>query len=147
MRKREFKMVIDAPKETVWEVLWSNESYPKWTVAFAEGSHVETNWKEGSEIKFLGPNGIGIWSRIKVCRPSDTICFQHEGVIKDGKKIVDSAEAKQWIGIRENYKLNAVADKTEVIVETDIPDGCFQSFVKAFPQALQEVKRMSEMKN
>ena len=50
MEKNEFKILIDAPPEKVWNVLWNDASYPQWTSAFAEGSKVETDWKEGSKV-------------------------------------------------------------------------------------------------
>ena len=46
MEKMNFSIDINAPKEKVWNVLWDDDSYRKWTSAFAEGSYAKTdNWK------------------------------------------------------------------------------------------------------
>ena len=58
MKKLNFTTKIDAPKEKVWNTLWNDATYRAWTSAFAEGSFAETdNWKEGSKVLFLDPNG------------------------------------------------------------------------------------------
>jgi uncharacterized protein YndB with AHSA1/START domain len=63
MQKINFSISINAPKEKVWKVLWNDDSYRKWTSAFAEGSYAVTdNWKEGTKVKFLDPKGSGMIS-------------------------------------------------------------------------------------
>lgn len=70
MERKEFRTTIDAPKEKVWQVLWNDETYPKWTAPFGEGSRAETDWKEGSKVLFLGAEGEGMVSRIAENRPN-----------------------------------------------------------------------------
>ena len=60
MTTLEFKIEINAPKEKVWGVLWNEETYKQWTSIFCEGSYAESDWKEGSKIHFLSPNGDGM---------------------------------------------------------------------------------------
>jgi len=43
MERINFSISIDAPKEKVWNVLWNDSSYRKWTSVFAEGSSVVTD--------------------------------------------------------------------------------------------------------
>jgi uncharacterized protein YndB with AHSA1/START domain len=65
MEKMNFSIDINAPKEKVWNVLWDDNSYRKWTSPFAEGSYAKTdNWKEGSKVLFLGPSGDGMVSKV-----------------------------------------------------------------------------------
>ena len=60
MEKMIFTQQINAPKEKVWNILWEDASYRKWTTPFCEGSYaVNDNWKEGSKVLFLSPGGDG----------------------------------------------------------------------------------------
>jgi uncharacterized protein YndB with AHSA1/START domain len=38
----QFKTLIDAPREKVWDILWADDTYQKWTAAFCEGSKAIT---------------------------------------------------------------------------------------------------------
>lgn len=65
MEKLDFSIDINAPKEKVWNVLWNDATYPQWTAVFTEGSHAESDWKEGSQILFLDGKGDGLVSKIE----------------------------------------------------------------------------------
>jgi len=39
METIEFKIEINAPKQKVWEVLWNDATYRKWTNVFCEGTY------------------------------------------------------------------------------------------------------------
>ncbi|SKB56451.1 hypothetical protein SAMN05660903_01467 [Salegentibacter salinarum] len=43
MERKEFISTINASREKVWEVLWSDDTYPKWTAPFSEGSRAESD--------------------------------------------------------------------------------------------------------
>ena len=45
MEKQTFKITIDAPREKVWDVLWSDDTYREWTSVFSPGSRAETDWR------------------------------------------------------------------------------------------------------
>jgi len=148
---KEFKILINAPRAIVWNVLWGDETYPKWTAAFCEGSIVETTWEEGSQVKFLGPNGSGIISRIKKKDPQHLMFFEHIGVVEDGVAHTESTEAQTWQGATENYTLSQVDtaasseyEKTKLHIETDITEEYLERFEKSWPKALQKVKELSE---
>ena len=77
MQRREFEIQINAAKEKVWNVLWNDASYKKWAAAFAEGSHAETDWKEGSKVLFMDSNGSGMVSKIKKKEENKYMSFEH----------------------------------------------------------------------
>jgi hypothetical protein len=53
MEKMNFNISINALKEKVWNALWKDATYTKWTSAFTEGSYAVTdNWKEDSKVYF-----------------------------------------------------------------------------------------------
>jgi len=144
MKRRTFKTKINASKEKVWKVLWGDETYPKWTAPFMEGSRAETDWEQGGKIHFLGPDGNGMVARIKKSDPYSAMYFEHLGVVKDGVEDTESEKAKKWAGAEENYTLEKTDGKTELTVETDIAEEYLESFEKAWPEALLKVKELSE---
>ena len=79
MAKINFQININAPKEKVWEMLWSDEGYRNWTSVFTEGSYAESDWKEGSKIKFLSPDGSGMFGIIKRKIDYERMTFQAFG--------------------------------------------------------------------
>jgi uncharacterized protein YndB with AHSA1/START domain len=137
-----FSTSIKAPKEKVWDKLWGDASYRKWTAAFMEGSYAESDWKEGSKISFLTPGGEGMFGVIKEKRPPIQMTFKHVGEIKNGIE-----EAKDWGDALESYHLEEKDGATTVNVtlkmEQATPDF-EQYFNYAFPKALGILKEISE---
>jgi ribosome-associated toxin RatA of RatAB toxin-antitoxin module len=151
MKRNEFKALIDAPPSRVWEVLWSNTTYPSWTAAFMEGSRVvsdkpseEDIWRKGNRIRFLGPDNEGMFSEVADNRFNEFMSFRHLGVVTKGIADLDSAQAKQWAGSMENYSLRNIDGQTELTVAMDITDEYLKYFQEAWPQALQKIKQLAE---
>lgn len=134
-----FSVTINAPKEVVWDKLWSDASYRQWTAVFSPGSFAETDWKEGSSIKFLSPSGDGMYSVIEKKTPYEEMTFKHLGEIHKGVE-----ESKNWAGARESYRLKETNGTTELTVQMDSTDDFKDYFEKTFPKALQAVKQIAE---
>jgi hypothetical protein len=144
MTKQEFKTTINAPKEKVWDILWSDATYPQWTSVFAEGSRAETDWKKGSKVLFLDGKGSGMVSKIADNKPNEYMSIEHLGYVRDGKEDLESEEVKKWAGAHENYTLKNVGDKTELVVDMDITDEYKDYFVETWPKALEKLKEIAE---
>jgi uncharacterized protein YndB with AHSA1/START domain len=145
MQKINFSTTINAPKEKVWQTLWDDSSYRKWTSAFSEGSYAETdNWKEGTEVKFLDPNGCGMVSRIATNRENEFMSFEHLGEVKDGVIDKDSDKVKQWAGAKENYTLKEASGVTILDIEMDTAEEYKDMFSQMWPKALLNIKELSE---
>lgn len=144
MEKNEFKILIDAPPEKVWNVLWNDASYPQWTSAFAEGSKVETDWKEGSKVLFLDGKGQGMISIIAKKKPNEFMSFKHIGTVNNGVEDLDSPQTKEWAGALENYTLKNTGGKTELVVDMDMTEEYKDYFIKTWPMALDKVKELAE---
>lgn len=141
MEKLNFKITIDAPREKVWKVLWDDVTYRKWTSAFSPTSWAKTDWKEGGRVQFLNEDGSGMFSVIEKKTPNEFMSFMHLGEVKDGVEI----PSPQWEGVHENYTLNDLGGKTELLVEMDSDGGEFEEmFREMWPKALALVKELSE---
>lgn len=144
MEKINFSTSINAPKEKVWEILWDDDTYRKWTSVFTPGSYAESDWKEGSKILFLDGNGSGMVSKIETKRPNEFMSFKHLGEVKNGKEDTECDKVKGWAGAHENYTLKEVEGITELSVDIDMNDEYKEMFMKIFPKALEQVKILSE---
>ena len=145
MERINFSTRINAPKEKLWNVLWDDSSYRNWTSVFAEGSYVVTdNWKEDSKVLFLDGNGAGMVSKVTANKPNEYISFKHLGEVKDGVEDTSSGKVKAWSGAMENYTLKEAGGKTELTVTMDITDDFKDFFMKTWPKALEQVKKLSE---
>ncbi|HET6996895.1 MAG TPA: SRPBCC domain-containing protein, partial [Chitinophagaceae bacterium] len=144
MKKLKFTTTINAPREKVWDVLWNDDSYRAWTSAFAEGSYAKTdNWKEGSKVLFLGPEGDGMVSSVAKNKPNEYMSFQHLGEVKNGVEDTTSEKVQAWAGAMENYTLKENDGKTSLLVEMDSPDDFGDYFSNTFPKALEKVKELA----
>lgn len=144
MEKMNFKTVINAAPEKIWNILWNDDTYRKWTAAFSEGSYAETDWKEGSKVLFLDGKGQGMVSKIAENKPNEFMSIEHLGVVKDGVEDTSSEEIKAWAGAHEDYTLKRINGKTELIVDMDVTDDFKDYFKETWPKALEAVKRLSE---
>jgi hypothetical protein len=144
MKKANFSVKINAPKEKVWEVLWNDATYRQWTSAFSEGSYAVSDWKEGSKVLFMGPDGGGMFSRIAKLEPNAYMSFEHLGELKDGKEQPANEKTKEWAGAHENYRLTESDGVTDLTVEMDIAEEYQEYFTGVFPKALEKVKEIAE---
>ena len=141
MNQLHFSIDIAAPRERVWTVLWDDPTYRDWTSAFSDGSYAVSDWKEGSEIKFLDASSqSGMSAVIERKRPGEFMSFRHEGEIKNGRL----QQPTEWAGAHENYTLTGTDGKTRLTVDLDAPDEYRQMFEGKFPTALQRVKTLAE---
>lgn len=143
----QFNISIRAPKETVWNTLWSDHTYRQWTAPFAEGSSAQTDWQKGSKVLFLDGKGSGMVSMIDENIPNRFMGIKHLGIVKDGVEDLESDEVKQWAGSYENYTLEETNGQTQVHVEmggADISAEFQDYFEKTWPMALQRLKELAE---
>lgn len=143
MQKKEFSITINAPREKVWEALWEESNYRKWTSVFSEGSHAQSDWREGSKILFLDGAGSGMVSEIAKKKEPEFMSFRHLGEVKDG---IEDLSKKSWAGALENYTLKQKGNQTQLTVNHDVTDDFADYFENTFPKALAKVKEIAEEK-
>lgn len=135
-----FTIEVNAAPEKVWDKLWTDSTYQQWTSVFGEGSHAVTDWKEGSEVLFLGnTEGNGMYSRIEKKTVPSEMSFLHLGEIKDGVRTTS-----EWGDAYERYFLTAKNGGTELRVTLDSVAEFSDYFRETFPKALAVVKELSE---
>ncbi|WP_264552242.1 SRPBCC domain-containing protein [Flavobacterium sp. N2038] len=144
METLEFTIKIKAPAEKVWNVLWDDETYKKWTSVFCEGSHTITDWNEGDKIHFMSPNGEGMYSVIETKTPNEYMAFKHIGEIKDFKELPLNEETKNWTGAMETYRLIPEEEFTSLIAQIDVVEKYLDYYKETFPNGLEKVKELSE---
>src|ERR1700741_5235174 len=103
MTKLNFTIDIHASAAKVWQGLWNDETYRKWTSVFHEGSYAVSDWKEGSKIQFLSPEGSGMYSIIETNRPNEMMAFKHLGEVKNFEEQPPNKETESWAGSKEIY--------------------------------------------
>jgi len=148
MDKLHFSIVIDAPKEKVYDKMLGKESYKAWTEPFQKGSYYVGDWSKGSKILFLAPgsNGIpgGMVSHIKENHPNEFVSIEHLGIVQDGVEDTTSDIVKNWAGALENYTFKQTNGKTELLIDTDTDPEYKEMFQGMWPVALQKLKEISE---
>ena len=136
-----FSIHIKAPCEKVWDILWNDATYRQWTAVFHEGSHAVSDWKEGSKVQFLTPDGSGMYSTIIQNTPNERMSFKHIGEIKKGE---EQKPDESWTGAMETYLLHEMDGATELRVELEGIEEYQDYFNKTFPKALDKVKELAE---
>ena len=70
--------------------------------------------------------------------------FKHLGEVKDGLEDRSSDKIKEWAGAMENYTLKEKDGVTKLAVDMDTADEYKDMFMKMWPNALDNVKTLSE---
>lgn len=150
MGKLHYTIDINAPKEKVWQIMLSDQTYRQWTEAFQPGSYFEGSWNEGDAIRFLSEadgGQRGMTSKIARNVPYEFISIEHLGEVVDGKDDTESEEAKLWAGSFENYTFAEHDGVTTVTVDLESPNMPVEfatMFDQQWPVALQKLKELAE---
>ena len=139
METLEYTIEIDATPEKVWTALWDETSYRQWTSAFTKGSFYVGTWEEESMMKFLDPENNGMFSRVLKNDPNKEMVFLHLGEIFDGVEV-----PQDWGDATETYLLEETEEGTKLIARIKTSEEFKEFFEDKFPQALQNVKNLSE---
>lgn len=134
-----FDIQINAEAIKVWSVLWDDFSFRQWTSAFTEGSFYQGNLEKGSIIKFLDGKNNGMYSKIVQLIPNEVITFLHLGEIYEGVEI-----PRDWGEATEKYILKEQENITHLYVDIATSEEFRPFFEEKFPNALSNVKHLSE---
>ena len=144
MQTLQFTTEINAPASKVWNVLWDDAKYRKWTTAFCEGSYAISTWEEGDSIHFLDPNGNGMYSVIDKKIENQLMSFKHIGNLKNFQEMPLDEETKLWSNSKEIYELKEENNKTTLTVNIDTLENYVGFFNESMPKAIELIKNLSE---
>ena len=143
--RREFQIHIAASPREVWQHMLDPKDYTDWTTAFCEGSYFEGSWDQGSDIRFLSPQGGGMISRIAAHRPAEFLSIEHLGYISnDGVEDTQSEQIKSWAPAFENYHFIAQNGGTLLRIDQDVTEEYDEYMQTAWPKALERLKSICE---
>ncbi len=147
METLSYNIIINAPKNKIWDILWSPETYPKWTQFFAPDCKMETDWKIDGKTYFLDSSGNGMISTISNLDEPNEVTFNHLGMIQNGMEDTESEEVKQWSGAPERYYLISLEDgSVKLHVEVQTEDQWKDHLDVGFKKGLTIIKSLAENK-
>jgi len=144
LRKHSYNSVINSTAEKVWNILWDDNAYRKWTSVFSEGSYYSGKLEQGGRIHFLSKGGDGMYADVIFCVPNSYMLFQHKGEVKKFEEQPLDDKTDEWSGSFESYSLKAADGKTILTAEVDLSPGAIKFFDDTFPKALAKIKVMAE---
>lgn len=145
METLSYEIIIDAPLQKVWDVLWNTGTYTEWTRFFGSGSKMKSDWKVGGKTYFVNAEGEGMVSTIDSLDEPNQIIFKHLGMVdKEGNEDTQSKEIMEWSGCFEKYILIDLEGKTKLHVEVQVDKQWEDHINKGFIQGLEVVKSLAE---
>ena len=135
---------IDASPERVWDVLLDDATYRQWTAEFMAGSYADTDWQEGSTVRFLDPSGSGLLAHIAASRHPELVDIEYDGLVADGKDDTESDHAREYRGSRETYRLTRTPSGTHLDISADMAEQYYDDMVAAWDRALAKAKALAE---
>jgi uncharacterized protein YndB with AHSA1/START domain len=144
VKKLRYSVHVAAPVETVWRTMLAPDTYRAWSSAFCEGSTFEGSWAQGETIRFLTPDGEGMFGRIAENRRHEYLSIQLLGCIHGGVEDTTSEQARAWQPGRENYAFHAADGGTHLEIELDTTAEFEPYLQEAWPKALARLKAICE---
>jgi uncharacterized protein YndB with AHSA1/START domain len=145
MKKLVYKIIINAPASKVWDTMLQPTTYREWTNVSWPDSNYEGEWKAGTNIRFIGPDGSGTLASLLEIRKPAFVSAKHIAVLlPGGVEDRDSKAAKDWIGIMENYTFKEKEGRTELIVDIETNPSWQKMFDEGWPNALKKLKEICE---
>ncbi len=151
MKKLHYSIIINAPREKVYETMLADASYREWTSAFGMGDgHYEGDWSEGSIMRFIGSdptnpeNQSGMICRVAKNTPNEFVSLESIGQIQNGVDDTTSDQVKGWLGALEEYTFTDVDGGTELRIDQDTDDAFVEEFSKMWPKGLAKLKEICE---
>jgi len=140
-----FSIVINAGKQKVWETMLQHDTYKLWTAVAWPGSRYEGEWKQGTEIKFMGEQDDGTLALIELCQPHDYLLARHIAIINaNGSLDTLSEMAKEWTGAKEAYQFSEQNGVTTLKVTIETIEKWAGMFEEGWPKAVEKLKELCE---
>jgi len=139
MKLLEFTTQISATPEKVWNVLFTQDSYGKWSSAMNSETYFEGNWEEGSIMKFLDQKNNGMYNLVEINKENQLLRMKHIGWIMDGE-----LSPQGWEDSTVTYILEPNDNGTLLKAEVNSLDEFIEFFNTKYPQNFELIKNLSE---
>lgn len=144
MKELHFFIMIQAPREKVWDTLWQDETLREWAGLIDPGTYMAGELKEGNEVQFISAeNGYGVTSLVEKLVPNEFLLLRHEA---DTQQAGKQEREKEWTGGKESYSLAEKDGATTLTAAFDVPPELEEYFKANYPKALERVKSLAEIK-
>jgi uncharacterized protein YndB with AHSA1/START domain len=145
MKKLEFSITINAPKQKVWDTMLTLETYQQWVGASWPDSTYEGAWEKGNFLKFIGEDKNGTLAEIIELKEYDYVLAKHVAILlADGVEDRESTFAQNWVGILENYFFSEKDGQTALVIKIETQPDWEKMFNDGWPKALAKLKSMCE---
>lgn len=138
-------VIINAPAQKIWDVLWNENTYKEWTQFFSPGSNYQSEWKLGGKTFFLDASGRnGAYAIIEKLDEPNTVIFKHAGYLMDGKIVNNTREVIDWLGAEEKYFITQFDGYCKLQGETNTSPEYVQHMKEGFIKGFEKVKELAE---
>lgn len=145
MKEIVFSQEFNASKKQVWHTMLGRNTYEQWTQVAWPGSTFEGEWKQGGDIRFVGPDSSGTLANITEFEPYDRVVAKHIAILlKGGNEDRTSNDAQNWVGTMESYYFDERDGKTKLTVKLNIAPEWEAMFQDGWPKALDKLKEVVE---
>lgn len=145
MKEMKCTVEIHAPRETVWNTLWQDETFRQWASIIDPGTYMVGELKAGNEVQFISAeNGYGVTSLVEELVVNEHLLLKHKA---DTQEVGARERKDEWTGGKETYNLSERDGITTLAVAFDVPLEMEEYFMVAYPKALNRVKELAERKN
>lgn len=139
MNRLQFDIEINAPQDLVWQLMWDKNTFSEWMLPMGEGHYFEPTLIAGGKIRWLTPNGDGMYGKVKKLIPGEKIVFEHQGwIIKGENSMVDTFKSEELYSLKSEKKI------THVCLEVDTFDEYTALMKEKYPLVLEALKKIAE---
>jgi uncharacterized protein YndB with AHSA1/START domain len=141
---------INAPKEKVWNVLFTQPTASQWCGVFMGdsdshgGSVVEGDFSLNNLMTFKDGKGDGMREKVVQLKPMELLRMQVVSSFQNGVEDTSSDEFKKWKDGYEEYVLSDKDGNTLVSIENKLPESYVDMFSTLWDKALAKVKELAE---
>ncbi len=136
----EKEILIQTTQQKLWNVLTNPELYKQWSKVWDEYSRMECDeLKIGNKIRFLGSEGWGMESVIRVFRPYDAITYIVENDIKNNE-----ISPSTWAEFEETYLIDEFGDQVKLRIFVECTKATQDMMSQKWDEALSIISALSQ---
>lgn len=140
-----YEILINAPKQRVWETMIDSATYNDWAKAFSDGSSFEGEWGEGNTMLFFDAKQGGTKAVLKTFKPYDHMLAEHVAMVDPNKAPLDNEAVQNWLGTTEEYVFEETENGgTKLMINMKTHEQFKEMFDGTWPKALELLKEICE---